>query len=378
MNQRKEKNRKVTDYISAMEQRPFQKRVCAKNQTSSRTLTRLKFVLFAALCLFYAHASYAKDIETLYPSDITTTSAVCGGKMSANSSVGQILQRGICYVEKGSGSNKYGKTTLNTNNSKIVCEGTSEQEFAKLKMTGLKKNTTYQVRAYIIGTDGSSYGDIREFITLMRDDVPVGVGIGDPTATTDPGVVINGVRWATRNVDAPGTFAATPESHGMLYKWNSKKAYPSAGLIENWDTGSSEANTWHPANDPCPDGWRLPLMTEIDKLSWTKCRQENGKLMGVLVGNASKQIFLPYVQARQHTDGVLYWPKVRNGTKGVDEPLIFLPIAKWSGNVGGNIYLQFQVINKYLGVGKGYTLWPEWKITNQFTSGAYPCRCVKD
>ena len=28
---------------------------------------------------------------------------------------------------------------------------------------------------------------------------------------TDKGVVINGVKWATRNVATPGTFAANPE-----------------------------------------------------------------------------------------------------------------------------------------------------------------------
>ena len=35
-------------------------------------------------------------------------------------------------------------------------------------------------------------------------------------------VIINGVKWATCNVDAPGTFAAAPESAGMFYQWNRK------------------------------------------------------------------------------------------------------------------------------------------------------------
>ena len=43
------------------------------------------------------------------------------------------------------------------------------------------------------------------------------------SATHDEGVVINGVRWATRNVDMPGTFAETPESLGMLFQWNRKR-----------------------------------------------------------------------------------------------------------------------------------------------------------
>lgn len=36
-------------------------------------------------------------------------------------------------------------------------------------------------------------------------------------------VLIKDVCWAKSNVDEPGTFAATPESYGMLYQWNRKK-----------------------------------------------------------------------------------------------------------------------------------------------------------
>ena len=41
-------------------------------------------------------------------------------------------------------------------------------------------------------------------------------GIAENSATQDEGIVINGVRWATRNVDAFGTFAERPESPGMF------------------------------------------------------------------------------------------------------------------------------------------------------------------
>jgi hypothetical protein len=40
------------------------------------------------------------------------------------------------------------------------------------------------------------------------------------TKTTDKGVKIGNTIWATRNVDAPGTFAEAPESAGMFYQWN--------------------------------------------------------------------------------------------------------------------------------------------------------------
>ena len=49
-------------------------------------------------------------------------------------------------------------------------------------------------------------------------------GIGKPTSTTDPGVIIGEIdgmpiRWATRNINTPGTFVAAPEDFGMLFQW---------------------------------------------------------------------------------------------------------------------------------------------------------------
>ena len=41
------------------------------------------------------------------------------------------------------------------------------------------------------------------------------------------GVLINGVRWATSNVDMPGTFAANPEDAGLFYQWGSNVGWSS-------------------------------------------------------------------------------------------------------------------------------------------------------
>ena len=38
-----------------------------------------------------------------------------------------------------------------------------------------------------------------------------------PPNQTDRGVVINGIRWATRNVDMPGTFADSRICPGMFF-----------------------------------------------------------------------------------------------------------------------------------------------------------------
>ncbi|MDR1756206.1 MAG: Ig-like domain-containing protein [Culturomica sp.] len=113
------------------------------------------------------------------------------------------------------------------------------------------------------------------------------------------GVLINGVYWAGCNIDAPGTFVATPESAGMFYQWNRKKGWPSTGSVTGWDYTTPSGDTWAAANDPCPSGWRVPTSDELDALLatdkvtnvWTTLNSVNGrKFTDKISGNS---IFLP-------------------------------------------------------------------------------------
>ena len=146
------------------------------------------------------------------------------------------------------------------------------------------------------------------------------IGIGNPTATTDPGVLIGEIdgkpiRWATRNVDYPGTFAATPESAGRLFQWGTLD-----GITHHWDNTASGAiedgfdTSWPPrrvawtsANDPCPAGWRVPTWEEIlaflnaTTSEWTN---RNG-VPGRYFGTATNRIFLPAAGWR---NGAIYMP----------------------------------------------------------------------
>jgi uncharacterized protein (TIGR02145 family) len=125
-------------------------------------------------------------------------------------------------------------------------------------------------------------------------------------------VEINGVRWATCNVDDPGTFAANPESPGMFYQWNRKKAWSATGCVTGWDTRIPAGDSWEKENDPSPDGYRVPTLAEIetlldtDKVSnkWTTQKGVNGrKFTDKTTGNS---IFLPAVGNRSGSDGELY------------------------------------------------------------------------
>jgi uncharacterized protein (TIGR02145 family) len=126
----------------------------------------------------------------------------------------------------------------------------------------------------------------------------------------DTSVVINGVTWATRNVDAPGTFAATPGSYGMYYQWNRSTGWycdnatltgvlKGGGTTTTWDSSSSTGDEWESANDPSPAGWRVPTWDELQTLldtatvsnKWTACNGVNGRLFTDKA--TGKSLFIP-------------------------------------------------------------------------------------
>ena len=132
------------------------------------------------------------------------------------------------------------------------------------------------------------------------------------------GVLINGVVWASRNVDAPGTFAATPESPGMFYQWNCKVGWRSSIPVKNskgdakWNSSAAIYTTWRESCDPSPAGWRLPTRAELEKLletakvdsKWTIRNGVNGRKFTDKTTGAS--IFLPAAGYRDYYIGTLY------------------------------------------------------------------------
>ena len=118
-------------------------------------------------------------------------------------------------------------------------------------------------------------------------------------AQEETGVVINGVMWATRNVDSVGTFVKKSENIGMFYRWNRIKAWTSISEYADQETTVPISTTWETVNDPSPDGWRVPSKTEIYKLlDTTKVKYEwlteNSVCGGRFTDKATgKSIFLP-------------------------------------------------------------------------------------
>ena len=133
--------------------------------------------------------------------------------------------------------------------------------------------------------------------------------------TSDPGVTINGVTWATRNVGVKGKFMDNYWNHGLFY-------------------------TFEEARTACPFGWHAPTREEFDTLvqsesEWIVVNGVAGRQYGSGVGT----LFMPAAGFRdpygttagQGNDGY-YWSSTP--TESASHHLNFHPAE--AGSVGRN------------------------------------------
>ena len=138
-----------------------------------------------------------------------------------------------------------------------------------------------------------------------NEEIEVASNVDNPA-----GVVINDIRWATRNVDYPGTFAQHPESAGRFFQWGTPLGgdthhWAATGEVTDWNSDGTRV-AWTLANNPCPEGWRLPTEEELRSLSSAgSVRAQRNGVNGRLFGTAPDQIFLPAVGWRYNTTGAL-------------------------------------------------------------------------
>jgi len=145
-----------------------------------------------------------------------------------------------------------------------------------------------------------------------NDDNNNGNGNGNGNEPEKEWVEIGGAKWATRNVDKPGTFAAKPEDAGMFYQWNRKIGWSSTDPMTNsnggttWDSSRPTGDSWAKSNDPCPSGWRVPTKEEFESLlssgsTWDELNGVNGRFFG----SDTEKIFLPAAGRRSNLSGTL-------------------------------------------------------------------------
>lgn len=202
-------------------------------------------------------------------SDISTNSATATGEV-VNDGGASVFSRGFCW------KNSTGPTISDskTNN------GSGTGSFTGY-ITGLTPGT-YYVRAYAINEIGTSYGEEKSFIITAAPAPEY------PGTKLEP-AKIGGVWWAPVNAGY-----APDRLYGLLYQWGrmygqrgpkdeggSYKNVPGPVSVEEGNASSNadiffiDTKDWctEPLEkwnmklyNPCPEGWRVPTSTELNKL----------------------------------------------------------------------------------------------------------------
>jgi len=161
----------------------------------------------------------------------------------------------------------------------------------------------------------------------------------DPNPNPTP-VLINGVYWSPVNLDFGGVFCENPEDYGALYQWGrltdghecrisatttirsttdnpghnmfilNTTDWRNPGNYALWNSGTLAAPI-KTANDPCPDGWRVPTYNELNALTQTAYVDRefiNLGINGYVLKNIpddGNSLFLPSVGSRNYSTGVI-------------------------------------------------------------------------
>jgi uncharacterized protein (TIGR02145 family) len=269
---------------------------CRAKITRKMPLTRFLFFLMTAAVI----VSMAALVSC--KKDKTPVISIAAHPSNANVAMGSITERLTVQASVTEGATLtyqwYSNTTAsNANGTAIGGATTANYDIPTSRALG-KYYYFCEVRA----TGAAS----------VRSNVAT-VTVNDP-AVFDKGVVISGVTWATRNVGEPKKFASKPEAAGMFYQWNRNIGWSSTDPMVNsneglvWDASIPTGDTWKPANDPCPYGWRVPTQTELESLRSSVVSGELEEINGVkgrYFGSGTEKIFLPAAGFRHSGDGAL-------------------------------------------------------------------------
>jgi uncharacterized protein (TIGR02145 family) len=229
-------------------------------------------------------------LTTIAISDITETTASCGGNISSDEN-SNVTVRGICWSTTQNPTISDHKTT----------DGTGIGDFTS-NLTGLTANTTYYVRAYAINSRGTAYGDEKSFTTQQ--------GSGTTTTVTDEDgnvyntIVIGTQTWMVENLkvtkyndgsDIPYVTDATAwgDLTTAAYCWyeNDENNKEPHGALYNWYVvNNNDKNI-------CPIGWHIPTKAEYD-------------LLISYLGGGDKELASKKLRER----GTTYWPDPNSGT----------------------------------------------------------------
>lgn len=169
-----------------------------------RMLNLIRLVEYCFILPIMASCVNGPKTATLVTSEITNiacNSAVCGGEVKSENGW-KVERRGVCW-----------NTVSNPTPSDChTVDGEGIGKFSS-RITGLKPNTKYYMRAYAINAAGTGFGQEITFTTRDHEYVDLGLP--------------SGLLWATCNIGAD-----SPEEEGDYFAWGetvTKDTY-------NWST----------------------------------------------------------------------------------------------------------------------------------------------
>lgn len=306
------------------------------------------------------------SISTSSILSINENSAQSSGEVTTDGGA-TVTARGVCW-----------STSRNPTISDDCSSNGSGTGNFTTSITNLSSGTQYYVRAYATNSEGTAYGQQRNFTTNSASDE------GDwPRDTTTKVVDVTnpatGRTWMDRNLGASraATSSTDSEAYGDLYQWGRAadghenrnsgtiSANSRAAMIEDgkFKTSSGQRgsvayfdwrrpqndNLWQGVNgknNPCPDGYRLPTEAEwtAERQSWSR----SGK-----AGAFASPLKLPVPGYRTMDNGSLD----SVGSRGY----------YWSSTVSGTRAWKLDITSRYHRLERG-----------SFRVSGFSVRCIKD
>ena len=160
-------------------------------------------------------------VTTTIPTQITETSAVAGGNVTADGNA-SVTERGVCIATVSNPTTSNTKITAGSGTGSFTCN-----------LTGLQANTTYYVRAYAVNSKGTAYGEQVSFTTNKTVVLPT-VTTSAVTQITQTTAVAGG------NVTADGNASVT--ERGVCIATVSNPTTSNTKITAGSGTGSFTCN----------------------------------------------------------------------------------------------------------------------------------------
>jgi uncharacterized protein (TIGR02145 family) len=199
------------------------------------------------------------QVSTLEPTDITSNSAIVGGKILEPGS-NPITRKGVCFVEALHNTPfEFENTSVSIHGN--VIEATGNDLTFTVLMEGLKTRQTYYLRAFAESAAGLKYGAKIKFTTNFET-------ITDIDGNVYRIVKIGNQTWTIDNFNATRLRDGSPIPNRLEDSyWSNSAPQKPAMCWYNNDRATHEKDygaiyNWYAASHPliAPEGWRIPTI----------------------------------------------------------------------------------------------------------------------